>query len=78
MRIVSRRYAIAIVREEGEYWAFIPDVPGVYGRGGSAEEATSDAGDALKDFLAFLRERGERTPEPAEGSIEVRYAEVPA
>ncbi len=74
----KRRYAIALVREAMEYWAFVPDVPGVYGRGSTSDEAMADATDALEDYLAWLREHGEQAPEPASDSVEVRYADVPA
>ena len=75
---VSRRYAIALVREGDEYWAFVPDIPGVYGRGASADEAHADVIDALEEYLAWLREQGEELPEPAVDAVEVRYADVPA
>ncbi len=74
----TRRYAIALVREATEYWAFVPDVPGVYGRGTTSDEAMADATDALEDYLAWLRENGELAPEPASDAVEVRYADVPA
>ena len=71
----TRRYAIALVREATEYWAFVPDV---YGRGTTSDEAMADATDALEDSLAWLREKGELAPEPAADAVEVRYADVPA
>jgi predicted RNase H-like HicB family nuclease len=74
----KRRYAIAVVREGAEYWAFVPDVPGVYGRGATSDEAMADATDALEDYLTWLREKGEAAPEPAADAVEVRYADVPA
>lgn len=70
------RYAIALVREEQEFWAFVPDVPGVYGRGLTADEALLDVTEALSDYVAFLREQGESVPNAAVVSVEVRYAEV--
>lgn len=73
---MSRRYAVAVVREAGEYWAFVPDVPGVYGRGATADEALEDASETLEDYLAWLSSRGESPPEPATDSVEIRYANV--
>lgn len=73
-----RRYAIVVVKEGAEHWAFVPDVPGVYGRGVTSDEALSDAADTLVDFIAMLDERGEPVPEPAAASAEVRYADIPA
>ncbi|MBI2898450.1 MAG: type II toxin-antitoxin system HicB family antitoxin [Deltaproteobacteria bacterium] len=73
-----RRYAIVVVREGTEHWAFVPDVPGVYGRGDTSDEALSDAAQALEDCLAMLGERGEPVPEPAADAAEVRFADVAA
>ncbi len=57
---------------------FVPDVPGVYGRGPTTDEAMADATEALEDYMAWLREQGEPAPEPASDAVEVRYADVPA
>lgn len=73
-----RRYAIAVVREGADYWAFVPDVPGVYGRGETRDAAVDDVTDALADYLGYLHTQGEAAPEPESDAIEVRYAEVPA
>jgi len=75
---MSRRYPIVVAREAFEFWAFVPDVPGVYGRGDSADDALAEVKDALDDYLALLRECGEPAPEPAADSLEIRYAEVTA
>ena len=56
----------------------MPDVPGVYGCGETADEALTDATAALEDYLAVLRERGEPAPEPLAESVEVRYADITA
>ncbi|MDI7268945.1 MAG: type II toxin-antitoxin system HicB family antitoxin [Myxococcota bacterium] len=74
---MSRRYAVAVVKEGSEHWAFVPDVPGVYGRGKSRDQAVAEVTEALADYLAFLRERGESTPEPSPDAVEVRFAVVP-
>jgi predicted RNase H-like HicB family nuclease len=75
---MTRRYAVAVVREGDEYWAFVPDVPGVYGRGANVDEAQRDVSEALAEYLSFLRERGEAAPEQTSDALEVRYAEVTA
>jgi predicted RNase H-like HicB family nuclease len=72
------RYAIAVVREGSDFWAFVPDVPGVYGAGASADEALADAKEALEDYLDFLREQGQPAPQPTTDSVEVYYAEIRA
>jgi predicted RNase H-like HicB family nuclease len=64
MMAAMRRYAVGIVKEGDEHWAFVPDVPGVYGRGASADEALADVRAALEDYLAWLVEQGEEAPVP--------------
>jgi len=73
-----RRFAIAVVKEGAEFWAFLPDLPGVYGRGATVGEAEADARDALSDYLDFLREQGEPQPSPSTDAVEIRYADVSA
>jgi hypothetical protein len=51
---VSRRFVIAVVKEGHEYWSFVLDVPGVFGRGSTSPEAVSDVTDALSDYLTFV------------------------
>jgi predicted RNase H-like HicB family nuclease len=44
---IRRKFPIVVVREKREYWAYIPDIPGIYGRGKSAKKAKEDIYRAL-------------------------------
>ncbi len=48
---VRRKYPIVVVREKREYWAYIPDIPGIYGRGKSAKKAKEDIHQALSLYI---------------------------
>jgi predicted RNase H-like HicB family nuclease len=60
----TRRFAVAIHpdHEDGGYVASIPSLPGVYGQGGTEEEALEDAGAALEFTLESMAELGEELP----------------
>jgi len=48
---VRRKYPVVVVREKREYWAYIPDIPGIYGRGKSAKKAKEDIHRALSLYI---------------------------
>lgn len=48
---VTRKYPIVIVKEKKEYWAYIPDIPGIYGRGKTAQKAKPDTRRALSLYI---------------------------
>jgi len=56
------RFAVIVVKEKREYWAYVPDVPGVYGRGRSAEAARRDIRDALELYVKDCLASGEPVP----------------
>jgi predicted RNase H-like HicB family nuclease len=73
-------YPVVLVQEDDRWWAYIPDLPGVYGLGGSEEEAKKDITSALALYLEDLIEEGKSIPTShvkklGTGSIRV---EVPA
>ena len=48
---VRRKYPIVMVREKNEYWAYTPDIPGIYGRGESAKKAKEDIHQGLSLYI---------------------------
>lgn len=44
-------YPITIEREEGEYYAYSEDLPGVYGVGGSIEEAKASILEGIRVYI---------------------------
>ena len=59
---VKRKYSIVIVREKKEYWAYIPDIPGIYGRGKSAKKAKEDNYQALSLYIEDCLADGDKVP----------------
>jgi len=59
---VRRKYPIVVVREKREYWAYIPDIPGIYGRGKSAKKAKEDIHQALSLYIEDCLADGDKVP----------------
>ncbi|MGD9603111.1 MAG: type II toxin-antitoxin system HicB family antitoxin [Gammaproteobacteria bacterium] len=69
------RYAIVIEKAEGNFSAYVPDLPGCVATGITIEEAESQIREAIEFHLAGLREDGVPAPQP---SSQVDYVEVAA
>lgn len=59
---VRRKYPIVVVREKREYWAYIPDIPGIYGRGKSVKKAKEDIHQALSLYIEDCLADGDKVP----------------
>jgi predicted RNase H-like HicB family nuclease len=59
---VKRKYAIVVVREKKECWAYIPDIPGIYGRGKTARKAREDIRQALSLYIEDCLADGDKVP----------------
>ncbi len=59
------RYAIVIEKAEGNYSAYVPDLPGCVATGSTVEEAESQIREAIEFHLDGLREDGSPIPEAA-------------
>jgi predicted RNase H-like HicB family nuclease len=59
---LKRKYPIVIVREKKEYWAYIPDIPGIYGRGKSAKKAKEDIHQAVSLHIEDCLADGDKVP----------------
>ena len=57
------RYAIVIEKAEGNFSAYVPDLPGCIATGATIEEAESQIREAIAFHLEGMREDG--TPIPA-------------
>jgi predicted RNase H-like HicB family nuclease len=58
------RYAVVIEKAEGNYSAYVPDLPGCVATGDTPEEAEKEIRDAIRFHLDGLKEDGHRAPEP--------------
>jgi predicted RNase H-like HicB family nuclease len=69
------RYAIVIEKAEGNYAAYVPDLPGCVATGATVEETEQLIREAMELHLAGMREDGLPIPPP---SSQVDYVEVAA
>jgi predicted RNase H-like HicB family nuclease len=58
------RYAIVIEQAEGNYSAYVPDLPGCIATGNTIEETEQALREAIEFHLEGLREDGLPIPEP--------------
>ncbi len=58
------RYAVVIEKAEGNYSAFVPDLPGCVATGNTVEEVEKEIREAIEFHLDGLREEGLAIPEP--------------
>jgi predicted RNase H-like HicB family nuclease len=59
------RYAVVIEKAEGNYSAYVPDLPGCVATGATPEEAEHQIREAIQFHLDGMREDGTPIPEPA-------------
>ncbi len=69
------RYAVVIEKAEGNYSAYVPDLPGCVATGVTPEETEREIREAIELHLEGLREDGAPIPPP---SSKVQYIEVAA
>ncbi len=69
------RYAIVIEQAEGNYSAYVPDLPGCVATGRTVAEVEAEIRDAIAFHLQGMREDGLEIPAP---SSQVEYIEVAA
>ena len=69
------RYAIVIEKAEGNYSAYVPDLPGCVSTGATIEETEVSIREAIAFHLDGMREDG--TPIPPSSS-HVEYIEIAA
>ena len=68
------KYAVVIEKANGNYSAYVPDLPGCIATGATPEETEREIREAIQFHLDGMREDGLSIPEPT--SI-VEYAEAP-
>jgi predicted RNase H-like HicB family nuclease len=59
------RYAIVIEKADGNYSAYVPDVPGCIATGATVAETRLKLMEALTSHLELLYEAGEPMPQPS-------------
>ena len=69
------RYAVVIEDAEGNYSAYVPDLPGCVATGSTVEATARAIREAIQFHLEGMREDGVQIPEP---TSRVDYVEVAA
>ncbi len=68
---IRRKYPIIVIKEKREYWAYIPDIPGVYGRGKTAKRAKEDIRQALTLYIEDCLADGDKVPRSSAKVVEI-------
>ena len=71
-----REYSIVLVQEGRKWWAYLPDVPGVYGAGRTEKAAKKDAAEALALYVEDALADGDSVPLPLAKRVEVDSVRV--
>lgn len=69
------RFAIVIEKAQGNYSAYVPDLPGCVATGVTVAEVDREIREAIEFHLDGLREDGAEIPQP---SSQVEYVEIAA
>lgn len=73
---MSVKYAVIFERGEGNWAAYVPDLPGCMSTGETLEETKQNIREAIEGHLETLRQFGDPIPEPSSlaGEIEITTA----
>ena len=69
------RYAVVIEKAEGNYSAYVPDLPGCVATGATVAEVEAGIRDAIEFHVEGMREDGLVIPPP---SSQVEYVDIAA
>jgi len=61
---MSRRYAVIFEQAEGNWAAYVPDLPGCITTGKTLEETEANIREAIEGHLKTLKEFGDPIPRP--------------
>ena len=59
------RYAVGIERADGNYSAYVPDLPGCVATGATVEEVEREIKEAIRFHLDGMRQDGVQIPQPS-------------
>ena len=69
------KYAVVIEKAEGNYSAYVPELPGCVATGVTVEEVENEIREAIAFHIEGMREDGIAVPEP---TSQVEYIELAA
>ena len=58
------RYAIVIEKADGNYSAYVPDLPGCVATGATVQETEREIRDAIRFHIDGLKDDGQPVPKP--------------
>ena len=58
------RYAVVIEKADGNYSAYVPDLPGCVATGATVQETEREIRDAIRFHIDGLKEDGQPVPKP--------------
>jgi len=67
------KYAVVIEKAEGNYSAYVPDLPGCIATGATVEEIETEMREAIAFHIEGMREDGLPVPDP---TSQVEYIEL--
>ena len=68
---MRQRYAVIFERAEGNWAAYVPDLPGCITTGDTLEQAERNIREAIEGHLRTLMEFGEPVPQPTSLAREI-------
>ena len=69
---MSTTYAVVIEKADGNYSAYVPDLPGCVAVGDTIEECEDSIQEAIEAHLQVMRDEGLHVPEPRSVAREVQ------
>ena len=61
---MSKRYAVVIEKADGNYSAYVPDLPGCVAVGDTIDECEASIQEAIEAHIRVMRQEGVDVPEP--------------
>jgi predicted RNase H-like HicB family nuclease len=78
MNDMTLHYSIVIVKEGKGCWAYVPDLPGVYGTGKTPGTAKKDLAEALKVYIEDCQADGDPLPRSLAKIVQVTSVAIAA
>ncbi len=68
---MTKRYAVIFEQAQGNWAAYVPDLPGCISTGATLEETERNIREAIEGHLRVLRDFGEPVPNPTSLAKEI-------
>ena len=78
MKEMTRHYPVVVICEGKKFWAYVPDLPGVYGLGQTALKARKSLEESIRLYIEDCRADGDTVPQSAARIVSVSEIAVTA